>query len=161
LLSEYRRLENSAPWCQVLAAMLIFSSCLCLCDLSIHIVARIVWRLYKTGYWIDNWIYWITHTVTVYKLHNSLLQLQLFSEGCCSARILTRNSLSKPHPRTPSAATWLSVYSLGADHKENTSLIPLLLNDVITGADRKENAGRFHCCVAWQRLVNKRLTVDC
>jgi uncharacterized membrane protein len=21
---------------------------------------RIVWRLYKMGYWIDNWIYWIT-----------------------------------------------------------------------------------------------------
>jgi hypothetical protein len=25
----------------------------------------------------------------------------------------------------------------------------------------ENNAGRFHCCVAWQRLVNKRLTVDC
>jgi hypothetical protein len=27
------------------------------------IVARIVWRLYKTG-WTDNWIYWITHSYT-------------------------------------------------------------------------------------------------
>jgi hypothetical protein len=35
------------------------------------------------------------HTITVYTLHYSLLQLQLFSEGCCSGRILTRNSLSK------------------------------------------------------------------
>jgi hypothetical protein len=40
------------------------------------------------------------HTITVYTLHYSLLQLQLFSEDCCSARILTRNSLSKPHSRS-------------------------------------------------------------
>jgi hypothetical protein len=31
------------------------------------------------------------HTITVYTLHNSLLQLQLFSEDCCSVQILTRN----------------------------------------------------------------------
>jgi hypothetical protein len=31
------------------------------------------------------------HTITVYTLHNPLLQLQLFSEDCCSARILSRN----------------------------------------------------------------------
>jgi hypothetical protein len=23
-----------------------------------------MWRLYKTGYWNDNWIYWITHSYT-------------------------------------------------------------------------------------------------
>jgi hypothetical protein len=28
-----------------------------------------------------------SHTITVYTLRNSLLQLQLFSEGCCSARM--------------------------------------------------------------------------
>jgi hypothetical protein len=39
-------------------------------------------------------------------------------------------------------------YSRGTDHKENTSPIPLLLEDVITGTDHKENAGRFHCCDA-------------
>jgi hypothetical protein len=32
-----------------------------------------------------------SHTITVFTLHNSLLQLQLFSEDCCSARILTRS----------------------------------------------------------------------
>jgi hypothetical protein len=31
------------------------------------------------------------HKITVYTLHNSLSQLQLFSEDCCPARILTRN----------------------------------------------------------------------
>jgi hypothetical protein len=36
-------------------------------DFSMNIVARIVWRLYKTG-WIDNWIYWITHNYSVYAL---------------------------------------------------------------------------------------------
>jgi hypothetical protein len=40
------------------------------------------------------------HTITVYTLHYSLFQLQLFSEYCCSARILTRNSLSKTPSRT-------------------------------------------------------------
>jgi hypothetical protein len=40
-----------------------------------------MWRLYKTGYWIDNWIYWVTHSYTQLQcitLYNSLLQLQLF-----------------------------------------------------------------------------------
>jgi hypothetical protein len=32
-----------------------------------------------------------SQTITVYTLYNSLMQLQLFSEDCCSARILTRN----------------------------------------------------------------------
>jgi hypothetical protein len=30
-----------------------------------HIVARMR-RLYNAGYWIDNWIYWITHSYSVY-----------------------------------------------------------------------------------------------
>jgi hypothetical protein len=63
------------------------------------------------------------HTITVYTLHYSLSQLQLFSEYCCSARILTRISLSKLHSRSPSAATWLSVYSLGPDPIGNTALV--------------------------------------
>jgi hypothetical protein len=33
--------------------------------LEFDIVARMVWRLCKTGYWIDNWIYWITHNYSV------------------------------------------------------------------------------------------------
>jgi hypothetical protein len=83
----------------------------------VHIVVRIVWRLYKTG-WIDNWIYWITHNYSVYALQlttvhyhtcrvftlylhslpvfqyrriHSPATLQLFSEDCCSAQLLTRN----------------------------------------------------------------------
>jgi hypothetical protein len=34
-----------------------------ICTLK-HTVARML-RLYKT-YWIDNWIYWITHNYSVY-----------------------------------------------------------------------------------------------
>jgi hypothetical protein len=30
----------------------------------VDIVAR-MWRLYKPGYWIDNWIYWITINYTL------------------------------------------------------------------------------------------------
>jgi hypothetical protein len=60
------------------------------------------------------------HAITTYTLYDSLLQLQ----DCCSARILTRNSPSKnPHSRSPSAATWLSVYSLGPDPIGNTALV--------------------------------------
>jgi hypothetical protein len=50
------------------------------------------------------------HTITIYTLYDSLLQPQLFSEDCCSARIFTRNSPSK---KPWSSATWPSVYSLG------------------------------------------------
>jgi hypothetical protein len=47
---------------------------------------------YKTGIGLTiGFIGPHTVTITVYTLHNSLLQLQLFSEDCCSARILTRN----------------------------------------------------------------------
>jgi hypothetical protein len=45
---------------------------------------------YKTGIGLTTGFIG-SHTVTVYTLHNSLLQLQLFSEDCCSARILTHN----------------------------------------------------------------------
>jgi hypothetical protein len=46
-------------------------------------------RLYKTGIGLTTGFIG-SHTITVYTLHNSLMQLQLFSEDCCSARILTR-----------------------------------------------------------------------
>jgi hypothetical protein len=36
----------------------------------------------------------------------------------------------------------------GTDPKENIVSDPLLLHDVITGTDHKENTGRVHCCVA-------------
>jgi hypothetical protein len=34
------------------------------CSLVIRIVAC-TWRLYNAGYWIDNWIYWITINYTL------------------------------------------------------------------------------------------------
>jgi hypothetical protein len=35
-----------------------------------------MWRLYKTGYWIDNWIYWITHSYTQLQRIHSYSSLQ-------------------------------------------------------------------------------------
>jgi hypothetical protein len=111
------------------------------------------------------------HTITVYKLHNSLLQLQLFLEDCCSARILTRNwnwnpllscQLTNSHLTSQSQSQNRPVYSRGTDHKENTScrISPLLPREQTIkrttvpstvafrlGSDHIENAGRFHCCV--------------
>jgi hypothetical protein len=73
------------------------------------------------GYWIDNWIYWISHSYSVYTLQFTIaaatllaspaityslqpdcsLNSQLFSEDCCSARILTHNySLTLNSTRT-------------------------------------------------------------
>jgi hypothetical protein len=62
----------------------------------LYIVARMR-RLYKTGVGLTTGFI-RSHTITVYTLHKSLMQLQLFSEGCCSARILTRN-WNCPHNR--------------------------------------------------------------
>jgi hypothetical protein len=90
-------------------------------QLQVGILSRVCGDYYKTGYWIDNWIYWTTHSYTqlqcirsytslhftiklaeshavsslVASLPNRRIRspatLQLFSEDCCSARILTRN----------------------------------------------------------------------
>jgi hypothetical protein len=51
--------------------------------------AYVAW-LYKTGIGLTTGFIG-SHTITVYTLYNSLLQLQLFSEDYCSARTLTRN----------------------------------------------------------------------
>jgi hypothetical protein len=93
------------------------------------------------------------------------LQCIHFTIHCCScnsslkAAARPEYSLSKPHPRTPSAATWLSIYSLGADHKENTSPIPLLLEwrHYRNGPQRKRWSLPLLPCVA--TAVNNRLTV--
>jgi hypothetical protein len=61
-----------------------------ICNKSYNIVARMRGDYYKTGIGLTTGFIG-SHTVTVYTLHNSLLQLQFFSEDCCSARILTRN----------------------------------------------------------------------
>jgi S-adenosylmethionine/arginine decarboxylase-like enzyme len=90
-------------------------------NLKEYIVARIAWRLYKTGIGITTGFiesHTITHNYSVYALQlttvhyntcrvftlclhslpvfqyrriRSPATLQLFSEDCCSARILTRN----------------------------------------------------------------------
>jgi hypothetical protein len=52
-------------------------------------VARMRGDDYKTGIGLTTGFI-RSHTITVYTLHNSLLQLQLFFEDCCSDRILTR-----------------------------------------------------------------------
>jgi hypothetical protein len=57
---------------------------------SYNIIARMR-RLYKMGIGLTTGLIG-SQTVTVYTLHSSLLQLQLFSEDCCSARTLTHNS---------------------------------------------------------------------
>jgi hypothetical protein len=70
--------------------------------LSISAKYSLLWRQYCRAYvstiirrvldWqLDLLDHAQLHTITVHILHNSLLQLQLFSEDCCSARILTRN----------------------------------------------------------------------
>jgi hypothetical protein len=35
----------------------------------VKVLPRVCGDYYKTGYWIDNWIYWITHSYSVYTLH--------------------------------------------------------------------------------------------
>jgi hypothetical protein len=86
-----------------------------------------MWWLYKTGYWINNWIYWVTHSYTQLQYIHSYsslqfttalaesshciftgclssniagsIRLQLFSEDCCLAWILTRNCLTWDYTR--------------------------------------------------------------
>jgi hypothetical protein len=141
-------------------------------------VARIVWRLIYDGYWIDNWIYWITHSYTQLQcIHSySSLQftttlaesshcvftgclssniagsvcLQLISEDCCLARILARNWNCPLHWWTLCLAADSVISNIAGERttKKTPLQFPLLLDDIITGTDHKENTGRFHCCVA-------------
>jgi hypothetical protein len=76
------------------------------------------------------------HSLPVSQYHRirSPATLQLFSEDCCSARMLTRNCPSYiARERTP---------------KKTPPPLPLL-SDVITGTDHKENAST----VAWLSIV--------
>jgi hypothetical protein len=98
---------------------------------SVHIVARIVATIIRRvlDWQLDLLDHTQLHTITVYTLHNSLLQLQLFSEDCCSTRILTRNwscllSNTKLRNYVYPVAANVRLYSLGADHKENLSDSP-------------------------------------
>jgi hypothetical protein len=123
-------------------------------------------RLYKTGYWIDNWIYWITHSYTITTITTD------------SHKWVTTpaESLHGPGPPAdPTGSHWPSTNSSGlfsATHRQLTrnwncdgcrrpsyiareettkktpSPIPILLYDVITGTDPKENNSSSDCCVA-------------
>jgi hypothetical protein len=121
---------------------------------TIYIVARMR-RLYKTGIGLTAGFI-RSHTITVHTIYNSLLQLQLFSEDCCSTRILTCNW------SCPAVEYYLysKLYSLWTDPKENTSPIPLLLEcHYRNGPQRKRWSLPLLRCMA--TAVNKRLTVDC
>jgi hypothetical protein len=71
--------------------------------LLLNIVAR-TWRLYKMGYWIDNWVYWITHSYSVHTLqlttvdHNTRLATVLQPVFHCT--VSSRLSLYSSGPRT-------------------------------------------------------------
>jgi hypothetical protein len=71
-----------------------------------------VWRLYKTG-WIDNWIYWITHSYTQLQCIHcySSQQLSLFSSsedfGSNSATTAATNSYGIPCHHYPGNSTEL------------------------------------------------------
>jgi hypothetical protein len=125
----------------------------------IILILSCVRRLYKTGYWIDNWIYWITINYTTrlqcITLYNSQ-QLSLFfssqdpGSNCCNQLlwhplpllVITDSELSHHGCRRP------SYIAREQTTKKTPPPIPLLMYDVITGTDTKENNSSFHCCVA-------------
>jgi hypothetical protein len=95
------------------------------------------------------------HTITVSTLYNSQ-QLSLFSSSedpgsnCCNqplwhplpSLVITDSELSHHGCRRPSYITREQTT------KKTPSPIPLLLYDIITGTDPKENNSSFYCCVA-------------
>jgi hypothetical protein len=102
-----------------------------------NIVTR-TWRLYKTGYLFDNWIYWITIKTqlqctkfTVHTLHNSLLQLQLFwhplpslnSSANCQ-QLLTLSSLFSSLQLTVNYLSDCCSYSATYFYSRVTWLVP-------------------------------------
>jgi hypothetical protein len=152
-----------------------------LCILSRVCVATIIRRV--LDWQLDLLDHTQLHTITVYTLHNSQ-ELSLLSStedlGSNTATTAATNSYGVPcHYSLTGAAPlsntlplncwtrncWLPLALNYIAREQTTKKTPLRFpycwNDVITGTDPKENAGRFHCCVAWRRLVNKRLTVDC
>jgi hypothetical protein len=151
---HFREPEGSLPCSQEPPRVPILSQIECIwkdnkirCE---NILLRVCGDYYKTGIGLTTGFirsHTQLHTITVYTLHNSQ-QLSLLS----STEDLGSNSAT-------TAAT--NSYALERTPKKTLLRFPYCWNDVISGTDRKENADRFHCCVAWQRLVNKRLTVDC
>jgi hypothetical protein len=154
------------------------------------------------GYWIDNWIYWITHSYTqlqcihsysftvYYSSCRAPLQLQLTlttesqlllsffrAQDLLQTQLaLTGNQLTlqpsshlrlltwdywletRTVPVTALTASWRPSYiAREQTTKKTPSPIPLLLYDVITRTDPKENTSSSDCCVALATVVNKRL----
>jgi hypothetical protein len=103
---------------------------------------------YNTCWVFTLYLHWLP--VLQYRRICSPASLQLFSEDCCSAQILTRNWIC---PRNCP-----SYIARERTPKKTPPPIPLLY-DVITGRDPKENTGLFHCCLrirCYATVVNKR-----
>jgi hypothetical protein len=122
--------------------------------------------------------------VSQYRRISSPATLQLFSEDCCSARTLTRNSRNCPRhlvnsllrcQLTNSADSAISYIAGERTPKKTPIRFPLLLDDVITGTDPTENAafpllrsrlGSDHIenmsrVVCPATVINNVSTVDC
>jgi hypothetical protein len=95
--------SNLYTWLEDLAAVVRNKrnrlSCipvLLICDWQFRLYCRayVCGDYYKTGYWIDNWIYWISqlHAITVYTLYNSLQFTKTLAES--SHCIFTRLSFN-------------------------------------------------------------------
>jgi hypothetical protein len=126
-----------------------------------------MWRLYKTGIGLTTGFigsHTVTHNYSVYAsqlttiesvLFHWRLRLQLCNH-CCNQLLwrplplLINWSRSAVEYWTPSSR-WppTSGYVAREQTTKKTPLrFPYCWNDFITGTDRKENAGRFHCCMA-------------
>jgi hypothetical protein len=146
--------------------------------LKVYVLSRVCGDYYKTGIGLttgfigsDLLDHTQLHTITVYALYDSQ-QLSLFScsenFGSNSVTTAATNSYGVPCHYSLTGAAPLSSTPLlnylfrwpptsgyiaqDQTTKKTPLRFPYCWNDVITGTDRKENAGRFHCCVAWQRL---------
>jgi hypothetical protein len=111
-------------------------------------VARMCGDYYKTGYWIVSWIYWIT--VTVYTLHSSLLQLQLFSEDCCSARTVTRN-WNGPRNSLITNSLWVSLKTPAPTRQpllQPTLMASLAITHSLTAAAPLSNTNSLTNCLS-------------
>jgi hypothetical protein len=153
-------------WCECVLDVSFVCMCVCVCILSrvcVDYIRRVLdWQL-------DLLDHKQLHTITVYTLYNSeQLSLLSCSEdfGSSSATTAATSSYGVPCHYTLQPLR-CRILTLTAGLITNSPLnyiarertpkktplwFPYCWNDVITGTDRKENAGRFHCCVAWRRL---------
>jgi hypothetical protein len=166
------KIKNTRIWIKISIQMGFFSFLKYCCAYSVATIIRRVldWQL-------DLLDHAQLHTIIVYTLHNSQ-QLTLFSSsedfGSNSATTAATNSYGVPCHYSLTGAVPLSntelspwvaanvrLYSPGADHKENTSPIPLLLEwrHYRNGPQRKRWSLPLLRCMT--TAVNKRLTVDC